>query len=439
MDDLKERFAEADRMMGRDHWRDIADRAAKPERPSHVLEWPPAPRRRIAAAVVAFAVFAAVAVFAWDLPQPDRAPSPLPTRPAADPPVDLAAELPPGWSNLPPPPEVRSGAATAWTGSQLLVWGGFVFDGSGDKTPLSDGFVFDAGSRDWSDLVASPLRPRSFPAAAWTGSELVIWGGHFQSDPSQSFDDGAAYDPARETWRRLPDAPIAARAPFSVWTGRELIVWGNASRDIRLRDGAAYDPSADTWRRIAEAPIELSDATAVWTGEEMIVFGSNLNFNNHSETQTAVGAAYDPAANTWRVLPASDLSPQAHTAGWPGSDEMIAWDYEHGTAAFDPKTDGWRRLDDVPLRFYECSPRSATVPGYMFGNFCGQLVTFSTAKDRWREITRADLEGWAIEPIAAGSAFLILAHGFELSDVPGKEFDTRMLAYVPPNPNKQEG
>jgi hypothetical protein len=72
----------------------------------------------------------------------------------------------------------------------------------------------------------------------------------------------------------LPPAPIDARAPLSVWTGRELIVWGTAVRvDVRPRDGAAYNPATDSWRSIADATIELTDATAVWTGSEMIVFG----------------------------------------------------------------------------------------------------------------------------------------------------------------------
>lgn len=432
MDDLKERFAEADRMIGRDHWRDIAERAVIPEVSPRVIEWLPAPRARAVAAIVACAVFVAAAVFAWDLSHPDAVPNPPP---AVDQPMDLAAELGPGWTELPPPPEVRSGSATAWTGSHLLVWGGYVFDGSGGKSPWDDGFTFDAASRTWSRIPDGPLSGRSDAAVAWTGEELLIWGG-FTGDccePSEMFlGDGAAYDPVAHRWRVLPQAPIVERAPFSVWTGRELVVWGSRGRELHLRDGAAYDPAADTWRRIADAPWELSDATPIWTGEEMIVFGSSLDGNNRSQTPTAVGLAYDPAQDRWRAIAPSELSPQAHTAGWPGAGEMIAWDYEQGSAAYDPATDTWRRLDDVPLRFYECYPQSATIPGHVFGEFCGALTVFSGAEDRWRRITRDDLRSWLIEPAAAGSAFLVLAHSFELSEEPGVTFDTRMLAYVPP-------
>lgn len=433
MPELKERFSLVDEVGAPDLWGEARRRSAAIDRPSTGAAFlePRLGWRRLGTAVVAFAVFAAAAVFGWDAFHTDVQPPP-PLK--APPPVVLAAELPEGWSELPPPPEVRSGSATAWTGSHLLVWGGYVFDGSGNKSPWDDGFTFDAASRTWSRVPDGPLSERSDAAVAWTGEELLIWGG-FTGDccePSEMFlSDGAAYDPVARRWRVLPPAPIAERAPFSVWTGRELIVWGSRGRELYLRDGAAYDPTADTWRPIADAPWELSDATAIWTGEEMIVFGSSLDGNNRSQTPTAVGLAYDPAQDRWRAIAPSELSPQAHTAGWPGTGEMIAWDYEHGSAAYDPATDTWRRLGDVPLRFYECYPQSATIPEHVFGEFCSALTIFSGAEDRWRRITRDDLRGWLIEPVAAGSAFLVMAHSLELSEEPAVTLDTRMLAYVP--------
>ena len=434
--ELKERFALADEVGSSELWSEARRRAAGPERR---LVGPDRAGfgiggRRIMTAAVAFAVFAAAAVFAWELSYPDVVPK-LPP-PAEQPPdVDLAGELGPGWTELPSPPEVRSGAATAWTGSQLLVWGGYMFDGSGNKSSADDGFLFDAASRSWRSLPPSPLSARSRAGSAWTGREFVVWGGTDLSPyPYEGFADGAAFDPVNGRWRSLPPAPIEGRAPMSVWTGDELIVWGTSVRVTpRPRDGAAYDPATNTWRRIAEAPIELTDGTAVWTGEEMIVFGAALHGGNESETATAIGAAYDPAQDTWRELPPSELSPQASTAAWSGS-EMIAWDYLNGTAAYDPVADRWRALPPVPIDDYECVPQSASIPGQaVFGNYCGITPVFSAEKDRWRDVSREDLGGWVLEPAAAGSAVLVMGHGFELSDVPGQEFDTKMLAWVPPD------
>jgi hypothetical protein len=427
MVDLKERFADADRMVGRDHWADIANRAVLQEVSPHATDWSLPPVRRAVTAVVAFAVFAAAALFAWGAFDGDVTPSP----PVDPPEVDLAADLPPGWSDLPPPPEMHFDPAYAWTGSHLILWGG------GDEGDYASdvGYVYDPVERSWNTIPDGPLEARSDSGFGWTGEELLIWGGMTGDSTVPTgegfFDDGAAYNPTTRSWRSLPPAPIEARAPFSVWTGGELIVWGNDDRSLRYRDGAAYDPATDSWRTIADGPVDLTDGTAVWTGSEMITFGAALHGGNFPETETAIGVAYDPESDAWRQLPPSDLSPQAHTAAWPGAGEMIAWDYEHGTAAYDPQTDTWRRLGDVPLRFYECGPDSVAIEGFVVGNFCGSMAAFAASEDRWHDVSIPGLEGWALEPIPAGNVFLVVGQSFELSETPGRTYDTRMLAFVP--------
>jgi hypothetical protein len=396
--------------------------------PTRANEWPPAAGRRLAAAAAALAVFATAVVFAWDLSHPERRPDPRPM-----PAVDLASELPEGWSELPAPPGVRSRAATAWTGSQLLVWGGYEYVGS-NEDPDANGFAFDAATRRWESLPPSPLEGRSDAAFAWTGRELLIWGGWdggFRDPPY--FGDGAAFDPVAGTWRMLARAPIEARSAFSVWTGEELIVWGSTERAVRRHDGAAYNPSTNTWRTIADGPMDITDGSAVWTGQEMIVSGAALDGNNHADTPTAVGAAYDPASDTWRALPPSDLSPQAMTAEWLDG-ELIAWDYEHATAAYDPVSDDWRPLTDVPLEFSECRPRSVSTVRIVFGEFCGKIVVFSPDEHAWHRdpMPRPDPPGGCcsvIEPVAAGDVVLVSIHFYGQAL---EAIDRRMLVYNPP-------
>jgi hypothetical protein len=359
---------------------------------------------------------------AW---QPLPAPTTVDATPTSPAPVpesgDPLAEVPEGWSELPPPPEVRSQAATAWTGQKLLIWGGYVFDGTGDKPANNDGFVFDARRRSWSAMPESPLSSRSAPASAWTGSELLIWGGWDGTyDVGGVLDDGAAFDPLTGAWRPLPPAPITARAPFSVWTGREMIVWGAAVQvDGTQRDGAAYDPASDSWRTIPEAPIDLTDGTAIWTGREMIVFGGAL-LGQNQDTLKAIGAAYDPSADTWRRLPDSTLSPQASTVAWDGR-EMIAWDYLNGSAAYDPVNDSWRQLPKVPVDTVECVPQSIAI-GHDVVGLCASIVVFERDRDRWAE-AEPPRSGF-MEPAAAGEIALVptrLGSG-----------KIRMLAFRPP-------
>jgi hypothetical protein len=413
MTDLRERFAETDRVeMPAGLWSEARQRAREPEGDA---AWKPSPprRRRLVAIAVAFALFAVSGVFAWQAFQRDGrldTPTPEPSQ-IANPGVNPLAALPEGWTELPAPPDVRTGAASAWTGSHLIVWGGQMAHCCEES--LEDGYALDPVSGRATALPPAPIGARSFSASAWTGSELLIWGGTSAGgrfDGGAILDDGAAYDPEAGNWRLLPPAPIEGRMPFSVWTGSELIVWGSQERDRRFMDGAAYDPAADTWRTIADAPFELTDGSAVWTGEEMIVFGAALHGGNFPESETAIGAAYNPGADTWRRLPDSDLSPQASTAAWDGG-EMIAWDYLNGSQAYDSATDSWRRLARVPSREYECSPQSVAIAGYVVGDYCGQLLVYSAQEAAWHNI--AAPHQLMFELVPAGLAVLVPASTLE--------------------------
>ena len=385
--------------------------------------------RRALAAGLALGVFAAGAAVAWQAFHPERSGERGTDELTVAPSPSAFEQLPAGWTELPSPPEARAAPAEAWTGDRLLIWGGFVYTGYSDEEAKGDGFAFDARAGTWEPISPSPLAARVSPASEWTGEEMLVWGGSDLENKqvSRYFGDGAAYDPRTDTWRNLPPAPLSPRAPMSVWTSRELIVWGTAHRlNDRPRDGAAYDPATNSWRTIAEAPIEVTDATAVWTGQEMIVFGAALHGGNFPESETAIGAAYHPATDTWRRLPDSELSPQASTAAWNGR-EMVAWDDLHGTAAYDPAGESWRRLPKVPLENRGCCPQSVAVGGYVFGTYTGQMTLFDPLDDSWHDISRPDLTDWGFQLVAADPAVLLLGRDVETKEV-------LMLAYRPSAP-----
>jgi N-acetylneuraminic acid mutarotase len=391
-------------------------------------------RRRVSAVVSSFVLVGATIAVAATIAPPESTGPQAPAAPTIAPPESTEptvpaeplpfASLPYGWTGLPAPPQVRHDAAAAWTGDQLLVWGGTVPQYS--SAAEASGFVFDTRLGRWQDMADSPLVARVQPASAWTGAELLVWGGRSGEPPAALwFEDGAAYDPATGTWRRLPPAPISARAPLFVWTAHELIVWGTVDRwaDIPT-DGAAYNPVTNSWRPIATAPIELTDATAVWTGREMIVIGAKLSAsNNMSTTATAVAAAYDPAADMWRFLPNPDLSPQASTAAWNGQ-ELIAVDYGSSAAAYDPVTDAWRSLPDAPVSPRECRPQSAAMGRHVLVHLCGGTAVYDHINDSWTDVSTHEYAGWWFELIPADPVVVLLG-----KQVPGGP--EVVLAYRP--------
>ena len=137
-------------------------------------------------------------------------------------------------------------------------------------------------------------------ATAWTGSELIVWGGiNTDERRPRFFNDGASYTPARHSWRKLPRAPLSARDnAASAWTGSQLFVWGGGISRYRT-DGATYDPRTRQWRLLPSAPIpEYAQATAVAIDGKVVLITSR-----RSDSATIYADEYDPATNHWTALP----------------------------------------------------------------------------------------------------------------------------------------
>jgi hypothetical protein len=103
------------------------------------------------------------------------------------------------WRRLPPLESSRFGAATVWTGKELLVWGGSETADGGAPVIPPHGFAYDPKANRWSPLPQAPLVGRLDPTAVWTGRALIVWGGERAKTPLGSgttfFNDGAAFAP----------------------------------------------------------------------------------------------------------------------------------------------------------------------------------------------------------------------------------------------------
>jgi hypothetical protein len=219
-------------------------------------------------------------------------------------------------------------------------------DDTGGRAPSGApvGEAIDLGHGRWSTVPLAPLGGRWAAVTAWTGHELLVWGGAASHEPyratDQVFATGAAYDPARHRWRKLAPAPISPRAAAaSVWTGHELIVWGGfdditSAHPHAVSDGASYDPTTDSWSLLPAALLAARAAPiATWTGNRMILLGGRPAAGPFLYTD---GAAYDPATRTWTPIPAP-VDPLGRKITWTNA---VATD--HGVLAWA----GWtERLD----------------------------------------------------------------------------------------------
>ena len=101
----------------------------------------------------------------------------------------------------------------------------------------------------------------------------VVLSAPFPGGPSGWLDDPTT---AQRT-AMAPDAVATDIGP-TTWTGQALVVINgggtiggpNGTAILRPGDGAAYDPATNSWTSLPRSPIlDLSDVSAVWTGNEV--------------------------------------------------------------------------------------------------------------------------------------------------------------------------
>ena len=240
------------------------------------------------------------------------------------------------WSELPAAPIAhREAGVIAWTGTHLLVWGG-ASDGRSDATLYADGASYDPATKQWTTLPAAPISARTQMGWVWTGSSLVVFGGYGSVDSNgivATLADGAIYTPSTNSWRKLPAAPLSPRFnPELVWTGHEVLVIGGDPADESL-DGpgyaageAAYDPSSNRWRRLPVMPSiaghDVRHLQAIATARGIVV-GQLWQHVTTDGNTTDIGAGvdfvvYDPSQNIWTTRETSAATTDDQPSGLDG-------------------------------------------------------------------------------------------------------------------------
>jgi N-acetylneuraminic acid mutarotase len=244
-------------------------------------------------------------------------------------------------------PVRREEHTAVWTGSEMIVWGG-----SSQGGYLNTGGRYNPSSDSWTATsIANAPAAREYHTAVWTGSQMIVWGG-FGGGPG-FLNTGGRYDPNTDSWTTTSTtgAPDGRISHTAVWTGSEMIVWGGAGF-VYFNTGGRYNPSTDSWTatNTAGAPAERTGHTAVWTGTQMIVWGgtpdgvNGLNtggrYNSGADSWTATSTANAPAARTF------------HTAVWAGS-RMIVWGGWDASNSFNtggiynPTTNSWTATSTI--------------------------------------------------------------------------------------------
>ena len=193
-------------------------------------------------------------------------------------------------------PSIRASHSAVWTAGLptpvMIVWGG----AAGDSYDIKGG-RYNPKTDSWTPTSTVNAPPaRKYHTAVWTGTEMIIWGGYYY-DGNYNFPViGGRYNPAADSWTLISttNSPSGRYAHTAVWAGSEMIVWGGYFYDGAVNffhTGGRYNPLADSWTATAtaHAPSERQYHTAVWTGTEMIIWGGG-----YAGTYYNTGGRYNP-------------------------------------------------------------------------------------------------------------------------------------------------
>ena len=148
------------------------------------------------------------------------------------------------WTELAPMPTPRGAGGAVTIGRRIYVVGGV---SGGERRTTLEAYNIDTGEWESRKPMSSP---RDHLGAAALGGRLYVLGGRRNDEISLS--DFERYDPASDTWERLPGPPEAtAGFGFTAANGR-LIAAGGENLRYRVLTGRAlaYDPDTRDWHEL---------------------------------------------------------------------------------------------------------------------------------------------------------------------------------------------
>jgi N-acetylneuraminic acid mutarotase len=269
----------------------------------------------------------------------------------------LSPPPPPGrWRFEPEAPRAQVEGAAAAIGPVIYIAGG------NRPGNLHRFLRFDTRSGRWSEPAPLPVGLNHVAAAAGDG-RLYIVGGFLEGEGETN--RVLEFDPAAKRWSELPPMRRARGAAAAAVIGDKLYVVDGGPQPYGVDDPQppyalleAFDFGTRTWSAAAAPPVAVHHVGAAALDGRLYMAGGRID----REASTDTFASYDPATDRWTRLP--DL-PQGKIASTGvaaadgkvvvfGGDDEIGWEEGGGSVsptawAFDPDTRRWARLPDLRI------------------------------------------------------------------------------------------
>jgi hypothetical protein len=205
---------------------------------------------------------------------------------------------------------------------------------------------FGSSAASWTVTSKAPLT-RVSPATGWLDGRFYLIGGAGACGPTadcKAYRDGAAYNPSTNSWTPVAAAPVALEEQAGVaFQGKLYFTWSDDPKTSML---VAYDPQSNSWNTIA-APGRRAGGLVV-AGDQLISVGLGTRLAGD-----ATDRIYDPASNTWTVLPTDPFSPDQARSVVVVGDRLVLWALTlsgEKWATFDLATQTWTPIENLSAR-----------------------------------------------------------------------------------------
>lgn len=254
------------------------------------------------------------------------------------------------WSSLTPSPLERTEVGAARVGDRIYVLGGF------DPVEGTTAAMvrYDISADGWSRAAPLPIAV-NHPGVAALGGQVYVYGGNLQGSGGVERKSSRLYryDPRRDRWTRLADAPSERGAMGLVAIGRRLYaVGGYTVEDQTVGELAVYDVKRDRWRFGPEMPTGRNHVGAAALNGRLIVTGGRPGAIDGGLTTVE---SYDPRTRRWSTLAPLATARSGHAAV-AAAGRLVAFGGEElgeggstieQVEAYDPRSDSWSALPDM--------------------------------------------------------------------------------------------
>jgi N-acetylneuraminic acid mutarotase len=252
------------------------------------------------------------------------------------------------------------------------------------------GFLaFDTRTGRWSEPTHTPIGLNHSQAAAYEG-DLYLAGGYLDGD--EATDQFWRYDPETNKWTEMPPMNLARGAAGTAVIGDKLYVAGGAPKTFGVSaKGSPYGSmeifnfETEEWSRGPDMPMPRHHLVAAGLDGKLYVVGGRAGLldTNNAIPPTGEFDRYDPKTEEWERLPELPFP-----AGYPGittaagkvvvvgGEDQTHWEDGGGWVtpaawAFDPKANRWQRLPDLNIE--RRGMGAASVDGRVYvltGSYC---------------------------------------------------------------------